>query len=95
LLQDLYPYASKVYGFGKKTPFTQLLEDAMRKLDPDSNFSMFKVIVLLICCKAFRKITNSAFDFLLKILHSELLNFGLPKSLYDMKLYIRVMGLRY
>jgi hypothetical protein len=63
LLQDLYPYASKVYDFAGKTPFAQLLKDAMRKLDPDSSSSMFKLIVSLLCGKAFGKITNSAFDF--------------------------------
>jgi hypothetical protein len=34
LLQDLYPYARKVYDFGRKTPFTQLLEDAMVQAGP-------------------------------------------------------------
>jgi hypothetical protein len=89
----MYPYARKVYDFGGKTPSAQLLEDAMRKLDPDSISSMFELIVSLLCGKAFGKITNSVFDFLLKILHKAMPNYGLPKSLYDMKLYIKVMGI--
>jgi hypothetical protein len=56
---------------------------------------MFELIVSLLYGKAFGKITNSAFDFLLKILHKAMPNSGLPKSLYDMKLYIKVMGLGY
>jgi hypothetical protein len=67
----------------------------MCKLDPDSNSSMFKLIVSLLCGKAFGKITNSAFDFQLKILHKTMPNSGLPKSLYDIKFYIKVVGLGY
>ena len=64
-------------------------------MDPDSGISRFELVMKLLKEKSFNKITNKAFDSVIKVYNESIPREGLPKSFYEMKQYIKVLGLSY
>ncbi|KAK1679978.1 hypothetical protein QYE76_040826 [Lolium multiflorum] len=96
LLRDLYPYASQQpHGYHKKPLFHDLIEDAKRLVAPGSVVSRFELIVKLLHDKSYQGITNKAFNAVAKTYSDALPGAGLPKSFYEVKQYIKVLGLGY
>ncbi|KAK1680873.1 hypothetical protein QYE76_041721 [Lolium multiflorum] len=96
LLRDLYPYASQQpHGYHKKPLFHDLIEDAKRLVAPGSVVSRFELIVKLLHDKSYLGITSKAFNAVAKTYIDALPGAGLPKSFYEVKQYIKVLGLGY
>lgn len=76
--------------------FDHLFDDLENPLYPGcETFSVLTFLINLMPVKILNKITNKAFDMLLKLLIEAHPNAKLPASHYEAKLYLRALGLGY
>jgi hypothetical protein len=80
---------------GQKSMFRVILEEMKQELYPGSSTSRFSFVVKLLHIKSFYKISNAAFNGILKLLVSAFPECSLPESYAAAKKLIRALGLGY
>jgi hypothetical protein len=80
---------------GQKSMFATILEEMKQQLYPGSASTRFSYIMKLLHIKSFYKISNDAFNAILKLLSLTFLNCSLPVSYAATKKLLSALGLGY
>jgi len=94
MLQELY-VAEHAVQSGEKSMFAAVLEEIKKELHPGSDHSRFSFVVKLLHIKSFYRISNVAFNAILKLLSSAFPACSIPTSYHEAKKLIRALGLGY
>ena len=94
MLQELYA-AEQAMQSGEKSMFAAVLEEIKKELHPCSDHSRFSFVVKLLHIKSFYRISNVAFNAILKLLSSAFPACSIPTSYHEAKKLIRALGLGY
>ena len=93
LLRDLY--MSEDLEDGQKSMFAEVIEEAKRAAVEGGKFSRFTFTVKLLHVKSFYRISNAAFNAILRILNLQFPNSAVPRSYDDALGIISKLGLGY
>jgi len=91
MLEELYA-AEQDEG---KSLFASVLEEMKKELYPGAASTRFSFVVRLLHIKSFYRISNVAFNAILKLLSSAFPNCSLPASFHEAKKLICALGLGY
>ena len=93
LLKDLYN--SEDHVDGQRSMFAEVLEEAKRTAVDGGKFSRFTFTVKLLHVKSFYRISNAAFNAILRLLTLQFPGSSVPKDYEDALRVIRKLGLGY
>ncbi|WVZ98199.1 hypothetical protein U9M48_043668 [Paspalum notatum var. saurae] len=79
----------------RKSMFAALLEEMKHELYPGAAYTRFSFVVKLLHIKSFYRISNTAFNAILKLISSAFPKCSIPASFQEAKKLIRALGLGY